>query len=38
MHLGVHVDVRFQPVTLVLNFHFVSVGPLVFLYHVGQAK
>jgi hypothetical protein len=33
-----HVEARFQPITLVLTFHFVSVGSLVILYYVGQAK
>ena len=38
MHYAMHVEVIFQPITLVLTFHFVSIGSPVILYYVVQAK
>ena len=38
MHYAMHVEVRFQPITLVLTLHFVSIGSPVILYYVVQAK
>lgn len=33
-----HVEVRFQPITLGLIFPFVSVGCFVIVYYVGQIE